>query len=112
MNAIEELIIKINEEVCRTNKTLQVIALIGDGEKASSYLAGDYKSQIDTLTALLIKNPELMAIVEDAVRYANETLAISPDLFPIEDELANNILDGYDFLKRNSPKKEDDCKNF
>lgn len=62
MNAIEKMLINIDEVVQETNKSLQVIALISDNERASSYLAGDPKSQIDMLTSLMIKNPELMVI--------------------------------------------------
>ena len=106
MNAIEKMLINIDEVVQETNKSLQVIALIGDNERAYSYLAGDPKSQIDMLTSLMIKNPELMAIVEDSLRYANEALSESPDLFPSEEEVANNIIDGYLFLKNHKNKTD------
>lgn len=106
MNAIEKMLINIDEIVQETDKSLQVIALIGDSKRASSYLAGDPKSQIDMLTSLMIKNPELMAIVEDSLRYANEALSKSPDLFPSEEEVANNIIDGYLFLKNHKNKTD------
>lgn len=106
MNAIEKMLINIDEIVQETNKSLQVIALIGDNERASSYLARDPKSQIDMLTSLMIKNPELMAIVEDSLRYANEALSKSPDLFPSEEEVANSIIDGYLFLKNHKNKTD------
>lgn len=107
MNAIEKMLININEIVQETDESLQVIALFGDNKRASSsYLAGDPKSQIDMLTFLMIKNPELMAIVEDSLRYANEALSKSPDLFPSEEEVANNIIDGYLFLKNHKNKTD------
>ena len=47
-----------------------------------------------------------MAIVEDSLRYANEALSKSPDLFPSEEEVANSIIDGYLFLKNHKNKTD------